>query len=353
MVAFDVASAGTISSAVPHVVALSARAAGVDPAPLLSSAGLDPATPPVPDEHVDVARYFEMWRAAMTAVGDAAFPLRAASAFQLEDHEIFGFLAMSCETLGQAYDRTAKYRALYGVGARWELVVTDELSRMVWHPWPGDPRDRGYRAAMDFAVADMEKAIRRLGRSGPRPIAVKLAHAAPPRSSVTAFQAYYGVTPTFDARAYELVYAKGLRELPVASFNSRLRDYFDAECQRVLGQQTPTASVVDRVRRELVGAMDGGDVTIEAIARKLAMSPRSLQRKLMDEGTRYQDVLSEVRADFAKRYLARKSISASEVAYLIGFREPPAFFKAFKRWTGMTPREFQLAAPLARAEGAS
>ena len=48
-----------------------------------------------------------------------------------------------------------------------------------------------------------------------------------------------------------------------------------------------------------------------------------------------------MRAEFAKRYLSRGTISASEVAYLIGFTEPPAFFKAFKRWTGMTPREFQ------------
>jgi AraC-like DNA-binding protein len=47
-----------------------------------------------------------------------------------------------------------------------------------------------------------------------------------------------------------------------------------------------------------------------------------------------------VRAEFAKRYLSRGTLSASEVAYLLGFTEPPAFFKAFKRWTGMTPGEF-------------
>jgi transcriptional regulator GlxA family with amidase domain len=55
---------------------------------------------------------------------------------------------------------------------------------------------------------------------------------------------------------------------------------------------------------------------------------------------------AEVRSELAKRYLARNTLSASEVAYLLGFTEPPAFFKAFKRWTGMTPREFQQTAPL-------
>jgi len=72
------------------------------------------------------------------------------------------------------------------------------------------------------------------------------------------------------------------------------------------------------------------------------MGPRSLQRRLTEEGTRDNDVLSDIRAEFAKRYLARGTISASEVAYLIGFTEPSAFFKAFKRWTGTTPRECQL-----------
>ena len=89
--------------------------------------------------------------------------------------------------------------------------------------------------------------------------------------------------------------------------------------------------------------MDGDDTSIERVAKQLGMSARSLQRRLADEGTGYNDLLTEIRAEFAKRYLSRKTVSASEVAYLLGFTEPPAFFKAFKRWTGMTPREFQLA----------
>ncbi len=86
--------------------------------------------------------------------------------------------------------------------------------------------------------------------------------------------------------------------------------------------------------------MDGGDTGIEAIAKKLAISSRTLLRRLADEDTSYNDVLAEIRIEFAKRYLSRGTMSASEVAYLVGFTEPPAFFKAFKRWTGMTPREF-------------
>lgn len=297
------------------------------------------SAPARPDEHVDVASYLDVWRRIATRLPDPAFALRAAKLFQLEDHEVFGFLAMSCATLGQAYERTAAYRALYCVGARWELVNDADATRVIWYPWPGDVRDVGYRAAMDYAVADMEKAIRRLGRDSPMPDAVHLRHAAP--SDTRPFVAYYGVEPKFDAPWYELVYPPGIAEQPIAGFNSKLRDYFDEECRKLVSEHASGASIVDQLRKSLICAMDGGDTSIEAMAKQLGQSSRSLQRRLTEEGTRYNDVLTGVREEFAKRYLVRGSVSASEVAYLIGFSEPPAFFKAFKRWTGMTPREFQ------------
>lgn len=336
------ASSYTISSAVPHLIAAVARGAGIDPAVVLRAGGIEPGAPPRAEEHIEASRYFDVWRRATALVADPAFALRVAATFQLEDHEIFGFLAMSCETLGQAYQRTATFRALYCVGARWEIEADADAVRLIWYPWPGDRDDPGYRAAMDFAVADMADAIRRLGRTGPRPREVRLAHPASPRADE--YAAYYGVMPKFATPLYSLVYPPDLQELPISSFNSRLRDYFEGECQRMVSALGSGTSLVDQVRKRLIGAMDGGETSIETMAKQLGMSPRSLQRRLADEGTGYSDLLAEVRTEFAKRYLARGTISASEVAYLLGFTEPPAFFKAFKRWTGMTPREFQLGA---------
>jgi AraC-like DNA-binding protein len=337
VVRFGVAEPGTISSVVPFLVATAARMEGGDAGRVLDGSGLSADAPPRPDEHVELAVYLDVWRRAM-ALTDDAFPLRASAAFKLEDHELFGFLAISCATLGEAYERTATYRALYAVGARWELEADAQATRVIWYPWPGSLADAGYRAAMDYAVADMDNAIRRLGGTGPRPTAVHLRHRAP--AETAPFVAQYGVEPTYGSPLDELVYPAGTHELPVASFNSRLRDYFDEECRRLLDKLGAGQGLVDQVRKRLIAVMDGGDTSVEAMAKTLGMSARSLQRRLSDEDTRYNDLLAEVRSEFAKRYLARGTISASEVAYLIGFTEPPAFFKAFKRWTGMTPGEF-------------
>lgn len=332
----------TISSVVPFIVAAAATRNGLSAPDLLSGSGVAPDAPPRADDHVPVERYLEVWRRVMAGVRDDAFPLRVASAFTLEDHELFGFLAISCETLGQAYEKTAAYRALYSVGARWELEQDAEATRLVWYPWPGDVADIGYRAAMDLAVADMSHSIRRLGAEQPLPREVGLAHPAP--ASTTAFVAHYGVEPRFRSQLYELVYAPGITSMKISSFNSRLRDYFEQGCRELSAKLGADTNVATRVRKHLMSAMDGGNSTVDEVARRLGMSSRSLQRYLADEKTSYNDLLTDVREEFAKRYLTRGSVSASEVAYLLGFSEPQAFFKAFKRWTGMTPREFQQSA---------
>ena len=305
------------------------------------AAGHPPGPPPRAEDHVPIEHYVDAWRRAR-ATHDDAFPLRVVAATSLEDSEVFGFPRDQLRDARPRYERTAAYRALYSVGARWELEHDAASTRLYWYPWPGDVRDVAYRAAMDYAVADMANAIRRLGAEQPSPTAVHLAHAAP--VDVQPFAAHYGVAPSYGRALYELVYPTTLPAMKIATFNSRLRDYFDAQCKELVERMGATSTIVAQLRRLFIAAMDGGDTGVEVVAKHLGLSSRSLQRKLADEGTTYNDVLVDVRVEFAKRYLARGSVSASEVAYLIGFTEPPAFFKAFKRWTGMTPREFSEAA---------
>jgi AraC-like DNA-binding protein len=80
----------------------------------------------------------------------------------------------------------------------------------------------------------------------------------------------------------------------------------------------------------------------------LGTSQRSLHRRLSEEGTTFNDLLDEVRREFSQRYLARPRLAVAEVAYLVGFNDPSAFFKAFRRWTGVTPSQYRLSLPADR-----
>jgi AraC-like DNA-binding protein len=98
--------------------------------------------------------------------------------------------------------------------------------------------------------------------------------------------------------------------------------------------------VVSDLRRILLTRLAQGDSSIEALARSMATSVRSLQRRLASIGTSYQAVLDSIRREAAGEYLADRALSISEVGYLLGYSEPAAFHRAFKRWHGSTPQEF-------------
>jgi len=87
--------------------------------------------------------------------------------------------------------------------------------------------------------------------------------------------------------------------------------------------------------------LNGGDASLVALAARIGMSERTLQRKLSGQGTSHQKLLDEMRRELALRYLRDPNIAICEAAYLLGFSESSAFHRAFKRWTGATPSEFR------------
>jgi AraC-like DNA-binding protein len=95
--------------------------------------------------------------------------------------------------------------------------------------------------------------------------------------------------------------------------------------------------------RVLTGRVAGGDIRIEAIARELAISGRTLQRRLGTEGLSYQELLDDARKEAAARYMRETNLAIGEIAYLVGYSEPAPFHRAFKRWYSVTPDAFRKA----------
>jgi AraC-like DNA-binding protein len=120
-----------------------------------------------------------------------------------------------------------------------------------------------------------------------------------------------------------------------------LRGVLERHALEMLARLPSTSGTGLEVRRALATRVVGGDTRIGTIARALAMSTRSLQRKLEAEGSSYQALVDESKRDAAERYLSDSALPIGEVAYLLGYSEPAAFHRAFKRWTRMTPHTFR------------
>jgi AraC-like DNA-binding protein len=134
--------------------------------------------------------------------------------------------------------------------------------------------------------------------------------------------------------------------MPLNRHDSVLRQVLETQANEILARLPKRQGLAADVQRVLAERVAGGavsDVRVEAVARELATSGRTLQRKLTAQGVSYQELLDEARKQAAGRYLGESVFAIGEVAYLVGYSEPAPFYRAFKRWYGVTPEAYRQA----------
>ena len=131
--------------------------------------------------------------------------------------------------------------------------------------------------------------------------------------------------------------------LPIISADTAVYRAVEQELLARLKSLSSASGMADRVRREIRETLPSGRVSAEAVASRLHVSTRSLQRKLKDEGASFQAILDETRAALALIYLRDHKLSVEETSFLLAYRDPNSFYRAFSDWTGMTPAEARAA----------
>src|SRR5262249_980547 len=120
-----------------------------------------------------------------------------------------------------------------------------------------------------------------------------------------------------------------------------LRAILDRQADALLARLPAATGLTARARRAVVQALPDGKLGVADIARRLGTSGRSLQRGLLAESTSFQELVSEVRCQLAIGHLQYGRMTTAEIAFALGFSEPSAFQRAFRRWTGKTPLAFR------------
>lgn len=273
--------------------------------------------------------YYRFWAAIDAEAADPDLAARIGRTLSVEAFNPPIFAALCSANLRTAAERIAAFKPLIGPVQLDVTAGRDGLT--IGFRWPDGPAPPQLLVAGEFAFW---VALARIGtRSEVHPTRLAMRGAPPPSAATTS---YFG-TPIREAEADSLTFSADDAARPFLTEDESMWTFFAPELRRRLSEIEASATTAERVRAALHERLPAGESSIDAIAAQLMLSPRTVQRQLQAEGTSYQAVLSDTREKLARRYLADRSLTTSQIAYLLAYDDANSFYRAFRRWTGLTP----------------
>lgn len=307
--------------------------AGCDSAALFAQAGLDFAALDDPNARYPLERTTRLWRLAVQATGDPCLGLAVASQVTQTTFHALGYSLSASTTLAEAFERIVRYFRLVTDAAELEFHLEDDRYRFVIRPLDQPrPADEAIDA---FASLFVRLCRSVLGREF-APLRVRLQRAAPQSDC---FDKVFRAPLEFGCEQNELWFAQEPFERRLEGANPELARHNDEIVLRHLAR-FDRDNLRARSRAALIERLPLGEPSAEKLAEALHLSLRSLQRKLAEEGTSYEEILTATRRELALSYLAERRYSISEITYLLGFSDTSSFTRAFKRWTGQSPSQY-------------
>ncbi|MFL5349061.1 MAG: AraC family transcriptional regulator [Hyalangium sp.] len=313
------------------------RAHGQDPSPLLREFSLPADVESVPEISLPLSTLRAFLEAAELRSGDPFIGLHVAQAFKRGTYGLVEYIARASSTLRETFHRIARYMALLNdrmVASFQETASTGTFTYGV----PGEPLSYG-RHANEFGLALFVHVGRQLAGQPWNPLSVTFAHPAP--RDCAPLTAHFGVVPSFGGGMNVLTLAASTLDLPVTSADPVLLSVLERAAGTPPPRDSAPPGFVQRVHEAIRASLRDGAPKMETVAKQLHVSARTLQRRLAEHHTSFQDAADAVRSELARQYLRDPHLGISEVAFLLGYSEISTFDRAFKRWTGMTPREFR------------
>ena len=310
---------------------------GIDPAPIYLEAGL-PLTPPVsPQLRFPLVKMRKLWELGREASGDAAIGLKTGRYAKPPQFYAFGYSWLASSTLLGAMQRLARYQQLMST-ASVEVSVTETadsyaLSAIFPDESKSPPKegiDCGMTALLTLCDIVAEKEI--------RPLRVELT--CPASVHPDAYRAALRAPIQFNAEVGTLHFDKDSLRAPLPHGTPDVAKATDRIAEQYIETLDPH-KVASQVKRLLIDLLPSGKADQELVSSRLNRSASTLHRQLQAEGMSYRDVLESTRRSLAENYLRDQKHSHAQIAYLLGFSDQSNFSRAFKRWTLLTPRQFQ------------
>jgi len=325
-----------------------AEAHGIGAAALARAAGMAPHDLDGPSATLAARDYVRLLDAGAQLAGDAHFGLHVGQRVRMGTYSAYGLILLSCKDVGQALEQTARYERLAHDLGRSTLQRDGAVAHYRWSShYPAASRHlvdsvfAGVKVCGDW-LAGMPLPPARLAFTHDGGGAALLRHAAHRDEYVRVL----GSLPAFNAPANTATFDAQLLDWPVPNADVSLYAVLCQHAEQLLAQRQTAAGAaagIDaQVHAAIVAGLRHGSARLSSIAAALAVTPRTLQRKLADAGTSFQALLDQARYGLARDYLRQPGLSLVDIAFLLGYQEQSAFNHAFRTWAGTNPGAWRL-----------
>ncbi len=319
-----------------RLAAARVRKAGIRLEPLLSGVGLTLDQIDDPDQPISARNQVAFLEVAAEALEDHFLGLSLAEEFDCRDLGLLYYIMASSEMLGDAFSRASRYSRITN-----EAIVLQYREPALRFSYSGLARHED-RHQIEFSVGAMIRMSRLTGRRLV-PQRVSLIHRR--TKGISRFARFLGREIEFGSDVDEIVFPDSSAKWPLVDADPRLNKILLKVCDETLSARTSKVSALRvTVENMVVPLLPHGHARADVVAKKLGMSERTLSRRLAEERVTFPEILQELKAGLARRYLEEEPLSISKIAWLLGFEEVSSFSHACRRWLGKSPREFRSAA---------
>jgi AraC-like DNA-binding protein len=276
-----------------------------------------------------------VWETFAARCNDPAFGLTAATIVGVPRIDAIDYVLQRSANVRELIARLVRYQRLFHDANAITVDERDGACTLSQRLEGGLARSRHFT---EFILAIWVARLRSF-RIGDALRSVRLQHAAPP--SRNAHTRAYGDAVEFDGDHDGVILANEILDIPLPDADPALARAFEAQLESDLAQLPASGSFADDVRGAIVRLIRSGDpCEIESCARALAMSARTLQRRLGTDQTSFRELVDLARRDIALQKIRLPATSVTDLAFVLGFSEVSAFSRAFRRWTGKSPTEY-------------
>lgn len=311
----------------------SATELGLDAERLFREVGLDPelgrdATARVSAEKIDDL----LWHARQQS-GDDAFSFSLARNLHPSFMGALGYAWMTSATLRKGFTRLQRYIRMLNDQTRIVLEDHDDEFHVIFIGEERQYQDPDLRER--HRLATTVQFCRMNQGDAFSPARIHLQQRIP--ANLAECEAFFRCPLQFESGNTCIVLPAKVADQDLPGYDPQLVQHFDQLIIDYLDRHQKL-DTIGRVRAVIYDQLPMGEVSLEHVADELAMSPRTLTRKLAEKGMAFKSLLATIRQELAEKYIADRTLTITEISFLLGFSETSSFSRAFRNWTGKSPR---------------